>query len=34
VKVKAMVIMIIRYLATVGALLALLEQPTPEMQQR
>jgi hypothetical protein len=30
---KALVIMIVRHLATVGALLAVLEQPTPEMQQ-
>ena len=30
---KAMVIMIVRHLATVGALLAILEQPTPEMRQ-
>jgi transposase len=30
---KALVIMIVRHLATVGALLAILEQPTPEMQQ-
>jgi predicted secreted protein len=30
---KALVIMILRHVATVGALLALLEQPTPEMQQ-
>ena len=30
---KALVIMIIRHLATVGALLAILEEPTPEMQQ-
>src|SRR5690349_23470969 len=29
---KALVIMIVRHLATVGALLAVLEQPTPEMQ--
>jgi hypothetical protein len=30
---KALVIMIVRHLATVGALLAILEQPTPEMQR-
>ena len=30
---KALVIMIVRHLATVHALLAVLEQPTPEMQQ-
>ena len=30
---KALVIMIVRHLATVDALLAILEQPTPEMQQ-
>lgn len=30
---KALVIMIVRYLAAVGALPAILEQPTPEMQQ-
>lgn len=30
---KALVIMSVRHLATVGALLAVLEQPTPEMQQ-
>lgn len=30
---KALVIMIVRHLATVGALLAILEQPTPEMHQ-
>ena len=30
---KALVIMIVRHLATVGALLAILEQPTREMQQ-
>lgn len=30
---KALVIMIVRHLATVGALLAVLEQPTPEMQR-
>jgi hypothetical protein len=30
---KALLIMIVRHLATVHALLAILEQPTPEMQQ-
>ncbi len=30
---KALVIMMVRRLSTVGALLAVLEQPTPEMQQ-
>jgi transposase len=30
---KALVIMMVRHLATVGALLAVLEQPTPEMHQ-
>jgi len=30
---KALIIMIVRHLATVHALLAVLEQPTPEMQQ-
>ena len=30
---KALVIMIVRHLTTVGAVLAALEQPTPEMQQ-
>jgi len=30
---KALVIMVLRHLATVHALLAVLEQPTPEMQQ-